>query len=114
MQISQSRSRWRTRLMTLMALGDGGKTCNFMGLLLRSSIGSVDLQSACGRGAGSKRVEKPLPTHLRVEGAPHLVATCPVEVEAAMLELDARGVPALGDEADLHFGLEIRVVLPLG
>src|SRR5689334_2664234 len=49
----------------------------------------------------SERFEEPAPVPFGVEDAPHLVAPGPEAVEAAVLELDARAVFTLGDEAHL-------------
>src|SRR5262249_14672078 len=58
--------------------------------------------------------EKATPIAFGVEDAAHLIAPRSVEVKTAMLQLDARGIRALGDEADLDFRFQIRVVLPVG
>src|SRR4030095_13348833 len=73
-------------------------------------------QSAVGslcRSASRERSEQPLPATFRVEDAAHLVAAFTVAIETTMLELDAGAVVSFGDEADLHLGFQIRVVLPV-
>src|SRR5262249_22916410 len=65
--------------------------------------------SSAGNG-----LEEATPVAFGVEDGAHFIATCPVEVKTAMLQLDARSVLAVGDEAHLDFRLQSRVVLPVG
>lgn len=70
------------------------------------------LPSSClSRSSACKRREQATPAAFAVEDAAHLVATRPVAVQVTMLEIDARAVLTLFDEADLHLRLQIRVVL---
>src|SRR5216683_1102789 len=66
------------------------------------------------RGKCGKRREEPAPVAFGFEDAPHLIATGAEAVELAMLQFNACRSAALGDEADLDFGLQVRVVLPVG
>ena len=57
---------------------------------------------ACSLRSLSESLQETTPVAGRVEDGAHLVTTCPVAVEVTMLQLDARGVLALGDEAHLQ------------
>src|SRR6185437_2951149 len=50
----------------------------------------------------------------RVEDIAHRFGFVTVLLEAAVLELHARALTALGDEANFDLGAKIRVVTPLG
>jgi hypothetical protein len=56
-------------------------------------------------GCLGKGLQEAAPVAFRVKDATHLITTRPVKVETAMLELDARSVLAVGDEAQLEFRL---------
>src|SRR5215813_12555491 len=64
-------------------------------------------------GSLGERLEEAAPVAFSVKDATHLITTRPVKVETAMLELDARSVLAVGDEAQLEFRLQTWVVLPV-
>src|SRR5262249_50028268 len=87
---------------------------NWNSLMGRCLVIVMGLTSLLCRGAGGERLEEPRPTHLRIKDAAHLVATRPVEIEAAVLKLDACSVLAFGDEPHLNLCLKIGVVLPVG
>src|SRR5262249_48251770 len=65
--------------------------------------------SSAGNG-----LEEATPVAFGVEDGAHFIATCSVKVKTAMLQLDARSVLAVGEEAHLDFRLQGRVVLPVG
>src|ERR1700730_18975651 len=70
---------------------------------------------ACSRrGKFGKRREKAAPVAFVFEDAPHLIATGSEAVELAMFQLDTSHSAALVDEADLDFGLQVGIVLPVG
>jgi hypothetical protein len=62
----------------------------------------------------SERLQKTTPVAGGVEDSTHFITTCPIAVEAAMLQLDTRDVASLRDEPHLQLCLQIRVVLPVG
>jgi len=64
-------------------------------------------------GCLGESLEEAAPVAFSVKDATHLITTRPIKVETAMLEFDARSVLAVGDEAQLEFRLQIRVVLPV-
>src|SRR4029453_9393317 len=70
--------------------------------------------SSLNRSDAGKRREQATPAAFAIEDAAHLVAARAVANKMAMHKFDTRGIFALGDEAHLHFGLQIRVVLPIG
>src|SRR5262245_15050727 len=74
---------------------------------------SPPLSCSCTGGAG-ERLEEATPVAVGLKDTTHLIASRPVEVQTAMLKLDARTVGAVGDEAQLDFCLQGRVVLPVG
>src|SRR5262245_10689682 len=65
-------------------------------------------------GNASKHCEQTAPVAFDVEDAPHLVATCSVSIEPAMLELNARHVLAVWNEPHFDFGLQRWIRLPVG
>src|SRR5262249_17886722 len=59
-------------------------------------------------------LEQPAPIAGLVEDRTHLVTTVAGAIEPPVLELGPRpGIP-FGDEADLDFRLQVRVILPIG
>src|SRR5262245_46862266 len=66
------------------------------------------------RSRASEQLEQTAPVTFGVEDASHFITAGPVAVEAAMFQLDACSILTVGDEANLDFGLQARVGLPVG
>src|SRR4029434_10320773 len=54
------------------------------------------------------------PCVVRVEDVAHGLGLVAVVLQTPMLQLDTRAPRRLGDKAHLHFGVELRIVAPVG
>lgn len=75
---------------------------------------SVEMLFRLGFGCTAERFEETSPIAFGVKDAAHLIAARTIAVETPMLELYARGVLPVSNEAHFDFCIQRRVGLPIG
>src|ERR1700730_15459111 len=82
-----------------------------------TACGPSDIDMAVpflSRSGAGERFQEAAPVACAVEDGAHLIATCPVSIQAPMFQLNACTVLAVRDEAHLDFRFQRCVILPVG